>query len=925
MYYTLFLLQLEPGTAGDGFGEVLATRHDLDGDGIDDLVVGAPGDDSTGTDAGAVYVYSGVTDGYLDTAAPTMLFGEVAGDRFGGGLAVGDVNGDGALELGVYGSGCACVTVLTAADGFASRTVLTGTTGTQFGSSFDFGDLNGDGRSDLLVGAWDDATAGEEAGAVHVYYGADEGLPASPDLTVYGSVVGGRAGYAVRSAGDVDGDGDDELLVGSPYGGTWEEGELEVWYGGPSGLAATYDWATSGVRYTLGTILSRGDFNGDGYSDVAGGVRADEPNAPVLWAPGGPSGLGPTTEEYLYVMGYTSHHPMGLGADGDGDGVDELPYCGVFWGDWSLPDPDRWYACDYGEATLPFPDSLEAAGPIVSGARDEVWFGESETVALAATFPDADGDGFLRGLGEPLEDCDDGDAAVHPFAVERAGDGLDTDCDGGDAPALSTAPVTCRSVASYAEARALLDADERVATPVPGWVAEGQDPLIASPQWWSVSASDGEHDWSRGWLGGGSAPEGTAYELRDGSADYTDAWEDIWCDSERPPQDITVFDVAWPEGTSTGLVHMAAHRHATDWVDEYAGVGEWADGTVRAFNTVVRSCTGGGTEASPSYAVEGLRDRSDGCTFDYLYVSGRAYFSGWRFSGTQWSFEDGAHSFEVSTGETELCADSRGLTVGRQDGGGFRPIDPSTWAPLDAGPDDGDGDGWTEAMGDCDDADPTAFPCAVETPGCVDQDCDGATEDSDGDLASDCADCAPENPDYQAVVEWFGGDADGDGYGATSLGFACEPPETAVSSQHDCDDANRQVSPDGMELCDGVDNDCDEAVDESTRHVVHPDADGDGYGDPDVTATGQGACPGVVDSSDCDDADPTRHPGATEVLADGIDQDCDGRDQGGRVSATAPATAPDHEAPGCFGDAAWLFGAFGLAGQLRRRRRAGKP
>ena len=82
------------------------------------------------------------------------------------------------------------------------------------------------------------------------------------------------------------------------------------------------------------------------------------------------------------------------------------------------------------------------------------------------------------------------------------------------------------------------------------------------------------------------------------------------------------------------------------------------------------------------------------------------------------------------------------------------------------------------------------------------------------------------------------------------------------SDQEDCDDHDYTVHPEAEELCDGLDNDCDGAVDEGW------DADGDGY--PSVEGCGEGA--------DCDDADPAISPGATDTPYDGVDQDCDGAD-----------------------------------------------
>jgi hypothetical protein len=93
----------------------------------------------------------------------------------------------------------------------------------------------------------------------------------------------------------------------------------------------------------------------------------------------------------------------------------------------------------------------------------------------------------------------------------------------------------------------------------------------------------------------------------------------------------------------------------------------------------------------------------------------------------------------------------------------------------------------------------------------------------------------------------------------------------------DCDDANPSVHPDAHEYCDGLDNDCDQEIDEGVQREFHVDADGDSYG-ASKTVLGCGVADGiVVDGTDCDDDDAGVHPGV-EDLCDGRDDDCDGQD-----------------------------------------------
>lgn len=118
-------------------------------------------------------------------------------------------------------------------------------------------------------------------------------------------------------------------------------------------------------------------------------------------------------------------------------------------------------------------------------------------------------------------------------------------------------------------------------------------------------------------------------------------------------------------------------------------------------------------------------------------------------------------------------------------------------------------------------------------------------------------------------------DVDLDGY--TAVG-ACS------GSANDCDDHNAVVHPGAAEICDGIDNDCDGLIDDADPGIEGQttwfnDADGDGYGSTGVFTHACYQPSGfVLNSSDCNDLDPSIHPGATEIPNDGIDQNCNGLD-----------------------------------------------
>ncbi len=191
--------------------------------------------------------------------------------------------------------------------------------------------------------------------------------------------------------------------------------------------------------------------------------------------------------------------------------------------------------------------------------------------------------------------------------------------------------------------------------------------------------------------------------------------------------------------------------------------------------------------------------------------------------------------------------------------------DSSDWFDTNAGdPNDLDGDGYRADADDCDDTDPTVHPGAGETyyDG-VDNDCDPATIDDDQD-------------------------ADG------------------VSVDVDCNDYDPAVNPDAVDLCDGVDNNCDGSVDEAPGLDGWIDADGDGYGDAAHPVTICDVDPVPVDNdTDCNDAEPAAFPGNPEVC-DAIDNDCNGVVDDGATDATPWYADADEDG---FGDAAAMVTA----------------
>ncbi|MFT5685135.1 MAG: hypothetical protein ACI8RZ_006084 [Myxococcota bacterium] len=169
--------------------------------------------------------------------------------------------------------------------------------------------------------------------------------------------------------------------------------------------------------------------------------------------------------------------------------------------------------------------------------------------------------------------------------------------------------------------------------------------------------------------------------------------------------------------------------------------------------------------------------------------------------------------------------------------------------------------GYSADDSDCDDGDSAINPGASEV-------CDEIDNDCDGDIDEGGA----------SAQTWYADD-DNDGYGDPDISSdGCEAPSGYVGNDEDCDDGNNTISPDGTEVCNGEDDDCDGSTDEgvSSLDTFYEDADGDGFGDPDSTTEDCEAPSGYsADDSDCDDGDADINPDADEVCNE-VDDDCDG-------------------------------------------------
>lgn len=308
--------RLERNQGGAFFGRSISSAGDINGDGFSDVIVGSSKwiYTSGASDQGSAFVYYGSALGLGAGLNPafSLLFGTGSNNAYYGFwvACAGDLNGDGYSDVTVSGyteengqtdEGLAYVyhgSRNGAHRGTRSRARKHRTIDAWMGRCMNTaGDVNGDGYADLLVGVTRYTNGQSLEGAGWLYFGSPTGIPTTPSLTFELNNAGANLGETVCTAGDVNGDGYSDFIMGARIYGLG--GAAAVYLGGP--YSTNLSPSTSRFGGAAGALLgssvgNAGDVNGDGYADA------------VIGAPGASNGQAGEGIAYVHYGGAAGFH-----------------------------------------------------------------------------------------------------------------------------------------------------------------------------------------------------------------------------------------------------------------------------------------------------------------------------------------------------------------------------------------------------------------------------------------------------------------------------------------------------------------------------------------------------------------------------------------------------------------------------------------